>query len=189
MMYTLINRVNIILRKKGSAILAIDGRCGSGKTTLASQLQQQFDSHIFHIDDFYLPLEERTPETEALPGGNIDYQRLIKEVCKPLQERRPFIYRIYRHYPSSHFLLSETVQPRPLGIIEGSYSCHPALRSFYDCTVFISVNKQVQLERLRRRETPEQMTNFLKYWIPKEEYYFQTYHIAENCHFLWNNNI
>ena len=33
-------------------IVAIDGRCGSGKTTLAAWLMEQFDGSLFHMDDF-----------------------------------------------------------------------------------------------------------------------------------------
>ncbi|MGM9992846.1 MAG: uridine kinase [Candidatus Bruticola sp.] len=189
MLSDIINIVNSILHKKDKAILAIDGRCASGKTTLASQLHQHFNSCIFHIDDFYVPLEERTAENEKLPGGHIDYYRFIEEVLKPLQEKRPFVYKIYRHNPSSNFQFSATILPHNLSIVEGSYSCHPALRHFYDYTLFLSVNEQVQLERLKRREDPEHLANFLQYWVPREEHYFQTYRIAEICHFFWENNV
>lgn len=37
-------------------LVALDGRCGSGKTTLAAQLARQFPQSItVHTDDFYLP--------------------------------------------------------------------------------------------------------------------------------------
>lgn len=37
-------------------LIALDGRCGSGKTTLAAQLAEQFPgSAVFHTDDYYLP--------------------------------------------------------------------------------------------------------------------------------------
>lgn len=43
----------------GPALLAIDGRCGSGKTTLADWLAQQLGYRVVHIDDFYLPPAKR----------------------------------------------------------------------------------------------------------------------------------
>ena len=36
-------------------ILAIDGRCASGKTTLAGELQKRQACNVIHLDDFYLP--------------------------------------------------------------------------------------------------------------------------------------
>ncbi len=38
-------------------LIALDGRCGSGKTTLAAQLAERFPgSRTIHTDDYYLPL-------------------------------------------------------------------------------------------------------------------------------------
>lgn len=34
-------------------IVAIDGRCGSGKTTLGEYLEQVFDCNLFRMDDFF----------------------------------------------------------------------------------------------------------------------------------------
>ena len=43
-------------------VLALDGRCGSGKTTLANTLARQFPASItLHTDDFYLPPAQRIP--------------------------------------------------------------------------------------------------------------------------------
>ena len=43
-------------------VLALDGRCGSGKTTMATALAEQFpDSIVLHTDDFYLPPADRVP--------------------------------------------------------------------------------------------------------------------------------
>lgn len=36
----LLRRIQDVVSKHGSAIIAIDGRCGSGKTTLAEQLKK-----------------------------------------------------------------------------------------------------------------------------------------------------
>ena len=41
--------------------VAIDGPCTSGKTTLAAQLGALYDCNVFHMDDFFLRSEQRTP--------------------------------------------------------------------------------------------------------------------------------
>lgn len=46
------------LQQAESFILAIDGMSTSGKTTLATQLQEQLGGHVFHMDDFFLPAEK-----------------------------------------------------------------------------------------------------------------------------------
>ena len=44
----------------GRLLLAIDGRCAAGKTTLAAGLQREFDCNVIHMDDFFLQLHQRT---------------------------------------------------------------------------------------------------------------------------------
>ena len=39
--------------KPGPAILAIDGRCASGKSTLGQELAEKWNASLFHMDDFY----------------------------------------------------------------------------------------------------------------------------------------
>ena len=52
-------------------VLALDGRCGSGKTTMATALAEQFpDSIVLHTDDFYLPPADRVPGWEQTPMQN-----------------------------------------------------------------------------------------------------------------------
>lgn len=181
----LITAINELLREKPYIILAIDGRCGSGKTTLASYLQKEFKANLFHMDDFYLPLNLRTPEILSQIAGNIDHQRLIAEVLRPLQERRPFTYRTYSHTPEPHFSEPIQIQPTKVAIIEGSYSCHPDFIDFYDYKIFLSLDKDKQWQRLSGRETPEELAGFAKFWIPMEEKYFQACQIQTKCNFYW----
>ena len=50
-----------LLAEKDRVIVAIDGNCASGKTTLTAQLAEHFDCNVFHMDDFFLRPEQRTP--------------------------------------------------------------------------------------------------------------------------------
>ena len=69
------HQINMLLEEKNFVIVAIDGKCTSGKTTLASQLAEIYDCNVFHMDDFFLRPEQRTPERFAEVGGNVDYER------------------------------------------------------------------------------------------------------------------
>ena len=66
-------------------ILAIDGRCASGKTTIATELAHTLNADLIHMDDFFLRPEQRTPERLAIPGENIDHERFLTEVLEPLR--------------------------------------------------------------------------------------------------------
>ena len=48
--------------KQDYIVIAIDGRCASGKTTLAEKLAQYFHANVFHMDDYFLRKEQRTKE-------------------------------------------------------------------------------------------------------------------------------
>ena len=68
-------KIEACIKEKDKCILAIDGRAAAGKTTLANLLQEYFDGAVIHMDDFFLPLELRTKERYATPGGNVHYER------------------------------------------------------------------------------------------------------------------
>ena len=42
-------------QEKPRVIVAIDGRCAAGKTTLADHLKQELGTTVFHMDDFFSP--------------------------------------------------------------------------------------------------------------------------------------
>ena len=71
-METIRKKIDELLTQKDMVIVAIDGKCTSGKTTLASQLAEIYDCNVFHMDDFFLRPEQRTPERFAEDGGNVD---------------------------------------------------------------------------------------------------------------------
>ena len=77
-------------------VLALDGRCGSGKTTLANTLARQFPASItLHTDDFYLPPAQRIRGWEKTPCANMDLDRLRDEALRPAYEGQLVQYRAY----------------------------------------------------------------------------------------------
>lgn len=162
-------------------LLAIDGRCGSGKTTLARALQEKAGAVVVHMDDFFLQPHQRTPERFAEPGGNVDRERVLEEVLIPFKKGRPVVYRPYdAHKPA--MLEPVHLAPTPITIIEGSYSCHPALWDFYDVRIFVDVEPGEQLRRIEARSGPEKLEVFKSRWIPLEEAYFRVLSL-KNCDF------
>ena len=61
-METAKKQIDELLAANDTVIVAIDGKCTSGKTTLASKLAEIYDCNVFHMDDFFLRPEQRTPE-------------------------------------------------------------------------------------------------------------------------------
>ena len=71
----LLQRIRALAATQPRVLVAIDGRCAAGKTTLAASLQAQLECNVFHMDDFFLRPEQRTSERLHQPGGNVDYER------------------------------------------------------------------------------------------------------------------
>lgn len=175
----LFKRFEHLLESKDRVLVAIDGYSGAGKSTLAALLQQKYDCNLFHMDDFFLQKKQRTPERLLEPGGNVDHERFLEEVIMPLLEGRAFEYRIF-DCQSMTFSATVQNQPKRLNIIEGSYSQHPTLRTYYDIKVFLDLTPEEQSQRILKRNGPFMHQRFLKEWIPLENLYFETFRIKES---------
>ena len=169
-----------LLKDNEKLVIAIDGRCGGGKSTLVSLLKEQFDCNIFHMDDFFLPFEMKTAERLRKAGENVHYERFEEEILKPLQNDKSATYRKYQ-CNIGEFSQPIKVEPKNLTIVEGSYSLHPKLRNYYDYKIFITVDSKVQYERILKRNGKEKLQDFLNKWIPMEEHYFAELDIRNQC--------
>lgn len=176
---TILKAINVLKTNNQHLLIAIDGRCSAGKTTLAAHLQKRCDYNIFHMDDFFLRPEQRTLHRLDEPGGNVDYERFLQEVFLPLNSGKAFFYQPFDCRTQS---LEEPVPvaPRSINIIEGSYSCHPALWNYYALHIFLSVDHSEQLRRIALRNGTE-LEKFTEKWIPFEERYFLAYKTMERC--------
>ena len=167
------------LARKPQIIVAIDGNCTAGKTTLANKLAEIYDCNVFHMDDFFLRPEQRTVERFAEIGGNVDYERFNKEVLLPLKFGKPFSY---RPFDCSTFQLTDpvTVSPKKLNIIEGTYSLHPYFGDVYDLKILLTITPELQRERILQRPAFLHK-RFFEEWIPMENRYFDGFGIPEKC--------
>ena len=165
---------------EGPLIVAVDGRCASGKSTFAARCAQLFDCNVFHMDDFFLPPELRTPERLAAPGGNVHYERAASELFGPLRRGEDVDHAAF---DCSTFTMGEPIHIpfKRLNIVEGSYALHPALAGYSRLHIFLTCDPEIQLARLGRRESPESLENFKTRWIPMEEAYFEGLSIKTQC--------
>ena len=166
--------------KKGSAVIAIEGGSACGKTTLAEKLSRIYDCNVFHMDDFFLRPEQRTPERFAEAGGNVDRERFLSDVLTPLSEGRAVEYSRF-NCSTQKLEATMTVEQKPLTIVEGAYSMHPELARFYDLSVFLDISAEYQRERILKRNTAFFAERFFGEWIPLELEYFSKLNVKESC--------
>lgn len=162
-------------------LVAIDGRCASGKSTLAEELKKDLGCAVLHMDDFFLRPEQRTDERLQIPGGNVDHERFADEILRPLRDGAKRIsFRAY-DCASQALRAPSCVDAGGIVVVEGSYSCHPALWDAYDLRIFLTVSPEEQAERIRARDGEDRFRVFRDRWIPLEESYFSAYRIRERC--------
>ena len=198
-------KIEELASSKPHVLVAIDGRCASGKTTLATALAEGLNAasaavpntapasqvnspdasapllcNLIHMDHFFLRPEQRTPARLAEPGGNVDYERFLEEVLLPLSKQEAFAY---CPFDCKTFELKDAipVNPVPVTIVEGSYACHPLLREYYDLKVFLTVDEEEQLRRILCRNGSDAAAAFRDKWIPLEEKYFSACNVEACC--------
>lgn len=176
----LLQAIDERLPRQERLLLAIDGGSASGKTTLAALLAQRYGCPVFHMDDFFLRPEQRTPQRLAEPGGNVDRERFFSEVLQPLRQGGPASYRRY-DCQTGQLLPPVLRQAGQLNVIEGAYSMHPELSALYDLSVFLAVSPETQHRRILQREPAFKQQLFFRQWIPMENRFFQTFSIPERC--------
>jgi len=174
-----------IIRQKGRAVFAIDGRCASGKTTAAQVIFQALPCTVFHADDFFLRPEQRTPERYAAPGGNFDRERFLNEVLIPAVNGEVILYRPF-DCKTMEMGEARAIHPEKIIIVEGAYCCHPELWEYYDRRIFFTVSPEEQISRIRKRNG-DTLKMFIDRWIPLEERYFEEYFIEEKCDKIFSN--
>ena len=160
----------------GRVLVTLDGPCATGKTTLAGRLAAALRGEVLHTDDFVIPHRMKTPERLAIPGGNCDAERLIREVAEPFRKGLPVRYRRY-DFRRDELMPEEQLPETRILILEGSYCNLPGLRERAGVHLFLQADRETREARLRERESPESLRRFHELWIPLEDAYFEAYRL------------
>ena len=169
---------NFSVRLPADRWMGLRGISGSGKSTLGRILEEVYDCNMFHVDDFFLQPEQRTPERLAEVGGNLDYERFKDEILDHLADSEGFSYQVYNC--GKQALDGWVKVPyKKLNIIEGAYSHHPYFGDPYDLKFFCKISGEEQVSRIMKRNGPEMLERFKQVWIPMENRYFAAFGIEE----------
>ena len=181
----LLTAIDLRLQGNSRTLLAIDGRCAGGKSTLAAFLEELYGCDVIHMDDFFLPFERKTAERLAEAGGNVDRERFYQEVILPYESAEPITYGVYDCSCGQITRLRSAAQTALL-IVEGSYCLHPLMAKSYDLKVFVSCESETQSQRILARDGEVFYRRFVEEWIPMEEHYFKEFDIEKSCDFKIN---
>lgn len=178
--------IDKLLYKKDRIVIAIDGGCGTGKSTIADQINAIYGGNVYHTDDYFLRPEQRSEKRLSEIGGNIDYERFLFEIIDGIKSALPFSYT-----PFSCKTMSlgnpVSVIPRRVEIIEGSYSHRPDFAYLYDLRIFLTADLDIRKARIIKR-APERAERFFSEWMPKEDAYFEKFGIRELSDIIFETN-
>lgn len=167
------------VKDRKNCLIAIDGRCASGKTTLSSLLEQHLGCAVIHTDDFFMPIQKRSANFMDMIGGHIEQERFKKEIILPLQKHQSIIYKKFDCQSQSYLEQVEISNPQ-IVVIEGTYS-FLLLKDMIDIPVFLTIDSTMQRERIVKRNGQEGLKNFEDIWIPLEERYFASLELPKDC--------
>lgn len=150
-------------------IVAIDGRAGSGKTTLANFLAERLKAQIVHTDDFSdwsNPLDWWPSVVERVfepIGNNEKVLSYVKTKWWPIDKSAPLVNQIVT----------------PIMIIEGVGSLQRQLRPYVSYGIFIDIPSDVCLNRGLDRDkgqggvTESKLRQMWLEWCVAEEQYIK----------------
>ncbi|WP_269939589.1 aminodeoxychorismate synthase component I [Arthrobacter sp. HY1533] len=142
-------------------LIAVDGRSGAGKTTVAVELATLLRRHrpvsLFHLEDIY-------PGWDGLAGG---VERYIDSVLAPLSQGLAATWTAW-DWEAQNDGASRTTAVAPVVIVEGVGSSHGRAAGFLDAVVWVDAPSQTRKQRALARDG-ETYAPFWDLWAGQEE--------------------
>lgn len=157
-------------------VVALDGRSGVGKSTLATKLATALDACVLEGDDFFAGgVLVRSDAPEDRVRDCIDWKRQ-RPVLETLRSGRLASYKAFDWEAFDGRLKTEpaVVEPRSVVLLEGVYSARPELSDLVDLRVLLQVSEATRTRRLLAREGS--ISSWERQWHEAEDWYFK--HLA-----------
>ncbi|GHO88840.1 hypothetical protein KSZ_68460 [Dictyobacter formicarum] len=159
--------------------MALDGRSGTGKSTIAQAIADRVESVIVVGDDFFAGGND-----DAWYGCSarekvdrvIDWQRMRAQVLEPLLANQPAYWHPLDFEPGVGWIgwKDEIVrlEPAPVILLDGAYSARPEFADLVDLAILVEVDDATRRQRLLAREGQAFMDRWHQLWDVAEDYYF-----------------
>ena len=139
-------------------IIAIAGGSGSGKSTFASRLLNQFSESISLVscDNYYkaqdhLPLEERRLLNYDAPES-LEFDLMARHL-QALKQGEAVDCPVYDYALHTRSNKVERIEPRPVIIVDGILILSdPALRELFDLMIYVETDADERILRRARRD-------------------------------------
>lgn len=179
--------VEVVIQSAASGqvplVVAIDGRSGTGKSTLASLVAKEIRAAVVLLDDFFaasipdadwdrMTVDERRAKV-------FDWARIRSEAIMPLLAGRvarwhPFDFESGQRVDGTYGMKTKAkeVEPASVILLDGAYSAGPQLADLVGSTVLVELPEEERWARLARREEAEFLAQWHARWTAVEDFYF-----------------
>jgi uridine kinase len=147
-------------------VLGIAGGSGSGKTTVANEIQKALGAHCVRVDhdSYYRDQSHLSPEERA--AINFDHpdaldNLLMAEHVADLKSGRGIEKPIYDFKTHSRVVETTRLEPAPIILVEGILVLAiEALRSTFDIKIYVDTDADIRLMRRIRRDLEQRGRSF-----------------------------
>lgn len=189
-----ISLIDEIMKKSNRPILVtLDGRSGTGKSTIAKHIAERLGGVEITADDFWVggsneEWDTKSPKEKAEMA--IDWKRLRNEVLEPLLAGKPATWYPF-DWKAGHGLSANALhsEPKPLIVLDGAYSSRPELQDIINLSILVEVPDDAHRRtRLIGREGEDYMKDWHGRWDVAEDYYFTDIRPRESFDLIIVNN-
>ena len=156
--------------------VALDGRSGAGKSTVAKLVNARAGALVIDGDDFYRGGDGAFWDALG-PAEKVDLVidwRRQRRLLERLRRGEPARWRPYDWEADDGRLAAEiTALPADLVILDGAYSVRPELADLFVLRVLLDVPRAIRRDRLLQREGEHDRAEWEARWQDAEDLYFE----------------
>jgi uridine kinase len=176
---TIVFEIHRRLKRKKPVLVALDGRSGTGKSTIAQVIASREEGSILVADDFYSGGNDEVwsglSAQEKVAKG-IDWQRMRVQALEPLFAQKTASWHPLDFKPGIGWVGWKDemvkIEPTSVVLVDGVYSARPELSDLIDLAVLVEADDNTRRKRLIIREGQDFMQRWHALWDSAEEYYF-----------------
>lgn len=159
--------------QKRLTLIGIDGRPGSGKTTIAIKLEEALHARSIYLDEFFIP-QEQWPKDAKLQFSffYFRYQEFIDGV-KALAAGKPFTYFTYDWQTNGLSAQPKVIKPEGFILVEGVSALNAELAPLYDKKIWVASDQETEFAAIAARENEKNLDLWKNIYLPRVDLYCQ----------------